>query len=81
MVLLYFKNKQGKKDQNKTKTRLLNIENKLVVTRREVGGGMGEIGEGDWQYTYCDEHWIIYRIVESLNCTPETNIDVNYIGI
>ena len=29
------------------KPRLLDIENKLVVARREVGWGMSEIGEGD----------------------------------
>ena len=34
------------------------------------------------EYTY-DEHWVMYRIVESLYCTPETNFTlyVNYIGI
>ena len=34
------------------------------------------------EYTY-DEHWVMYRIVESLYCTPETNItlDINYISI
>lgn len=26
------------------------------------------------QYTYLDEHWDMYRIVESLNCIPKTNI-------
>ena len=39
------KQKQRKKETNKK--RLLNTENKLMVTRGEVGGGMGEIGEGD----------------------------------
>ena len=29
------------------KNRLLNTENKLVVSRGEVGGGMGEIGDED----------------------------------
>ena len=35
------------------------------------------------EYTYHDEHQVIYRIVESLHCTPETNITlyVNYTGI
>ena len=30
----------------------------------------------------CDGHWVIYGIVESLYCTPETNITlyVNYAG-
>ena len=42
--------------------------------------GMGEI----WvKYSYHDEHWVKYEIVESLYCTPETNITVyvNYTGI
>ena len=29
---------------------------------------------GDGDYTYCGEHGVMYRIVESLYCTPETNI-------
>ena len=35
------------------------------------------------EYAYYDEHWIMYTIVESLYCTPETNIAlyVNYAGI
>ena len=36
-------NKQGEKREKKDS----DTENKLVVARREVGGGMGEIGEGD----------------------------------
>ena len=37
----------------------------------------------DGDYTYSGEHWIIYNIVESLCCTPETKITsyVNYISI
>ena len=27
----------------------------------------------DGNYTHCGEHWVMYRIVESLYCTPETN--------
>ena len=44
---------------------------------------MGEVGDGDKEYIYCDEHWIVYRTVETLHCTPETNITlyVNYTGI
>ena len=38
----------GKKsERDKPRNRLLTIENKLMDTRGEVGGGMGEIGEGD----------------------------------
>ena len=35
------------------------------------------------KYTYHDEHRVMYRIVESLYYTPETNITlyVNYTGI
>lgn len=34
-------------------------------------------------YTYCDEHWVLNRIAESLRFTPETNITyyVNYTSI
>ena len=45
---------------------------------------MGEVGERDEEYTYHHEHWVmLYRIVESPYCTPETNITlcVNYSGI
>ena len=33
--------------------------------------------------TFCDKHWVMYGIVESLYCTSETNIIlcVNYTGI
>ena len=48
-----------------------------MVTRGEVGGGMGEIGggRGGWfkESTCCDEHRVMYGSVESLHCT-ETNI-------
>ena len=45
---------QQKRDKQKH-TRLLTIENKLVVPREEVGGGMGVIGDRDQQCTYLDE--------------------------
>ena len=48
-----------------------------MVTRGEVGRGMGEIGEqvmGIKEDTYHDEYRVMYRIVESLYCTPETNM-------
>ena len=35
------------RDKYKPRNRLLTIENKLVFTRGEVGGSMGEIGDGD----------------------------------
>lgn len=34
---------------------------------------MEEIGEGDQEYTYDDEHCVIYRIIESY-CMPPTDI-------
>ena len=40
-------NEQREKERGKPRNRLLTIENKLMVTRGEVGGGMGEIGDGD----------------------------------
>ena len=38
-----------------------------------IRGQVGEIDDGHQDFTYQDEHWVIYRIVESLYCTPETN--------
>ena len=65
--------KGGKeKERCKQRSRFLTIENKLVITRGE-DGGMGKqvmrIKVGT-----CDEHWVLYGSVESLYCTPETNI-------
>ena len=48
-----------------------------MVTREEVGGRMGERGEGDSENTYCDEHWVMDRIAESLYCTTETNVTLH----
>ena len=68
-------------ERDKPKHRVLTIENKLLVARGEVAGGWKQIT--GLAYTYHDEHWVMYRIVESLYCTPETNItlNVNYTGI
>ena len=66
------------------KLRPLTIENKFVTTRGEGGGQMGGIGEGDdYKCTYCNKHWVLYRIAEPLYCTPETNLTlyVDYIRI
>ena len=35
---------------------------------------MVEVGEGDEDYTYHDEHWVTYRIIVSLYCLPESNL-------
>ena len=40
------KTKEQRK-RDKPRNRFLTIENKLMVTRGEVGGEMGEIGDGD----------------------------------
>ena len=34
---------------------------------------VSETEEGDWESTSPDEHWVIYGITESHDCTPETN--------
>ena len=46
-------------------------------------GGVGNTSEGDEEYSWLDEHWVMYRIVELLYCTPKTNItlDVSYTWI
>ena len=33
------------KEKGKPRSRHLTLENRLMATRREVGGGMGEIGD------------------------------------
>ena len=38
--------KEREREREKQKNRLLTIDNKLMVTREEVGGRMGEIGDG-----------------------------------
>lgn len=40
-------NEQQQQKRDRQNSRLLKTENKLVVTRGEVSGGMGEVGEGD----------------------------------
>jgi len=71
---------EKERERGKPRNRFLTIENKLMVTRGEVGGRMGEIVMGIKECTCHDEHLVMYRIVESLYRTPETNITlyVNY---
>ena len=38
---------KGKREREKPRNRFLTIENILMVTREEVDGGMGEIGDED----------------------------------
>ena len=56
-----------------------------MVTRGEVGGGMGEVGEVPkyLRSTSATSNLMVYGSVESLYCTPETNITLypNYTGI
>ena len=54
-----------------------------MVTRRDMSGGMGTIGDGVKEGTCCDEFWVMYGNVESLYCTLETTVTlyVNYTGI
>ena len=39
--------KEKKREREKSRDRLLTRENTLIVTRGEVGRGMGEIRDGD----------------------------------
>ena len=39
--------KQREREGGKPGNRLLTVENNLLVIRREVGGGMSEVGDGD----------------------------------
>ena len=48
-------------------------------TRGEMGRVMGEIGDGEC--SCCDEHWVMYEIVESLYCIPETSITLSVISV
>ena len=49
----------GKKERGKPRNRLLTIENKLMVTGGEVGGGQVKWVVGVKEDTY-DEHWMLY---------------------
>ena len=47
-------NKQrGKREGGKPRNKLLTIENKLMVTSREVGGGIGKTSNGDSGVNLC----------------------------
>lgn len=47
-----------------------------MVARGEADGGMGEKEKGDKVYITYDDHWVMYRIVQSLYCALETNISL-----
>lgn len=55
-----------------TKKQILNYR-KLMVIRGQVGGRWVEWVIGIKEHT-CDEHWVLYVSVESLNSAPKTNI-------
>ena len=46
----------------------------MLVTRGEVGGEMGELGDGDQGCTCRDEHRVMEGSVESLCRTPATHM-------
>ena len=58
----------------------LNYREQLMVTRGEVCGGWVKQVMGIKECT-CDEHWVMFGIVESLYRVPETNITLylNYL--
>ena len=65
--------REKERERGKARNRLLTIENKLMVTKGEGGGGMGKEVIGIKE-CICDGHWVLYGSVESIYCSPETNI-------
>ena len=65
---------QRKKIDKKPRNRLLTLQNTLMVTRWEMGGGGVKQVMGMRECICDDEHWTMYRNVESLYYRPETNI-------
>ena len=79
-------NEQRKKrERDKPRNRLLTLENKLMVTRGEIGWGESQTGNGDYKAYLPDDHHpgVMHEIVKSQYCTPETSITlyINYTGI
>ena len=69
------KKNKGQRERDKARKRLLSIEDKLMVTREESGGGgWDKLVLGIRKGTCWDEHWVLYISNESLNSTPETII-------
>ena len=64
--------KKKKRGKLKKKQTLDSTEHNDGPTGEE-GGVMGGTGEGVCEYIYHDEHWVMYGVVKSLYCTPETN--------
>ena len=57
-------NKRGK-----PRSRLLTMENKLMVTEGDMGRGWVK-QVMDVKAGTCDQHWVLYASDESLNSTP-----------
>ena len=47
----------------------------MVTEQEGVGGWVKQVME--IKECTCDEHWVMYEIVESVCCIPETNITLN----
>ena len=60
-----------KKINKQTKKQILKYREKTDGHQSGGGWGDGELGDGDQEHTYGDEHWVMYRILESLTilCT------------
>ena len=61
--------REEKRERGETRT----LENKLMVARREVGGGWVRQVMGMEECTHYDEHWVLHGSVESLYCIPGTH--------
>lgn len=66
--------REKKKSKTNQETRLLTIENGLIVTRDEVGGGVDKESMGIKQGIFWGGHGVMNGTVELLFCTPRTNI-------
>ena len=62
----------GNKKRGKPRNKLLTIENKLMVSRREVNGGWAKWVMGIKEGACCDEYRVLGLSVESLNSTLYT---------
>ena len=62
---------KGKKKETQIKKQALNNGEHTDGYQRGVRGSNGKIGIKEYIY---DEHWVMYRIVKLLYCTPKTSI-------
>jgi len=60
------KQEKGKREGGKPRNRLSTIDNKMMVTRREVEGWIDLVSFGDegLECTYCDEYRVLHGSVE-----------------